>query len=67
MRSLFERNVFDIQVQTAARREAFDKAYPTQYINQMVLERQLPHKIVNLLFTFTKLTIVWGGRLSKTS
>jgi len=29
--------------------------YLTQRINEMVLESQLPHKIVNLLFTFTKI------------
>ena len=35
----------------------------------MVLESQLPHKIVNLLFTITsqnnKLMILWGISLSK--
>jgi hypothetical protein len=36
----------------------------TECVNRMVLESQLPHKIVNLLFTITnqdnKLTILWG-------
>ena len=36
----------------------------------MVLESQLPHKIVNLLMYITnrnsKLTVLWGSRLSKT-
>ena len=37
----------------------------TECINQMVLESQLPHKIVNLLFIITnknsKLTVLWGS------
>ena len=37
----------------------------TQCINQMVLESQLPHKIVNSLFhsiiVNNELTILWGG------
>ena len=36
-----------------------------------LLESQLPHKIVNLLFTITnrniKLTVLWGYWLSKTN
>ena len=39
-------------------------------IHQMVWESQLPHKIVNLLFTISllhnKLTMLWGSWLSKT-
>ena len=42
----------------------------TECINEMVFERQLPHKIVNLLFTIAnlniKLDILWGDWLSKT-
>ena len=37
---------------------------------KLVLQGQLPPKIVNLLFTITnqdiKLTVLWGGLLSKT-
>ena len=37
----------------------------TECINQTILENELPHKIVNLLFTVTdqniKLTILWGS------
>ena len=39
--------------------------YDMACINQMLLESQLPHKIVNFLFTVTnensKLTILWGS------
>ena len=44
--------------------------YLTQYVNSMVLEIQLPHQIVNVVFLFVivdnKFTVVWGGWLSKT-
>ena len=37
---------------------------PKQCIHEMVLESQLPHRVVNLLFTITnennKLTMLWG-------
>ena len=46
-----------------ARQSHFDL---TQCINWMVLESQLPHKIVNLLFPYSKLTILWRSWLSKT-
>ena len=40
-------------------------AYLTECIYQLVLESQLPHKLVNLLFTITyqniKLMVSWGG------
>ena len=38
-----------------------DQAYPTQLIYPLVLESQLPHKIVNLLSIVTKLRVSWGG------
>ena len=40
-------------------------AHLTEGIYQLVVESKLPHKTVNLFFTFTnqnnKLTILWGG------
>ena len=43
----------------------------TQSTYQLVVESQLPHKIVNLLFTIThrniKLTAMWGSWRSKTN
>ena len=45
------------------------QCFLTQCINQMVLESQLPHKIMNLLFhliiVLHKLMILWGIRVSK--
>ena len=41
------------------------RMYLTECIYQLVLESQLPHKIVNMLFTITyqmiKLTVLWGS------
>ena len=41
------------------------QSHLTECIYQLVLESQLPHKIVNLLFTITscniKLTVLWGS------
>ena len=46
------------------------RSHLTECINQMVSESQLPHKIVNLLFTSTNLNnnlmILWGIWLSET-
>ena len=43
--------------------------YLTDCIYELVLESQLPHRIVNLLFTITnqniQLTILWGSWLSR--
>ena len=41
-----------------------DLSYLTQRVDQMVLERQFPHKAVNVLFQLVivnKLTILWGA------
>ena len=49
---------------------AFRLAHLTEFINEMIIDSQLPHKIVNLLFIITywnnKLTVLWGSWLSKT-
>ena len=43
--------------------------YLTDCIYELVLESQLPHKIVNIMFTITnqntELTVLWGSWLSK--
>ena len=47
-----------------ATRDTWNTSRSPECVYQLVLESQLPHKIVNLLFTITyqnnKLTILWG-------
>ena len=42
------------------KRTSLSLSYLKRCIDRMVLESQLPHKIVNL-FSITKLTVLWGS------
>jgi hypothetical protein len=63
-RFLWKRWLFDAQLEPDGRRR---QACPTECISQVFLESQLPHKIVNLLFTIKnkhiKLTVAWKSWL----
>ena len=47
--------------QPAGGRAIVERVCLTECRYQLVLESQLPHKFVNLLFTNTKLTVLWGS------
>ena len=60
-----QRYLMDVQVVSRRTGKPWLEFHLTECINQMVLQGQLPHKIVNLLITVTKqnhkLTILWGS------